>query len=75
MPERYIVNASPLIVLAKAESLDLLRVPGAEVLVPQAVADEVMRGPATDPARRALQESWGGQPVEVAPESLVVECG
>ena len=47
-----VVNASPLIVLSHLGRLGLLREPrpGIEVVVPQAVLDEVMRGEAGDPA-------------------------
>jgi hypothetical protein len=47
-----VVNASPLIVLSKLGRLDLLLEPrpDIEVVVPQAVLDEVMRGEPDDPA-------------------------
>ncbi len=47
-----VVNASPLIVLSHLARLDLLRGPrpGIDVVVPQTVLDEVMRGEPDDPA-------------------------
>ena len=49
--ERWIVNASPLIVLAKVGQLDLLSAIADEVRVPRGVAEEVVAGPSDDPAR------------------------
>lgn len=43
-----IPDASPLIVLAKVGRVDLL---GPAMVIPQAVADEVLAGPEDDPAR------------------------
>jgi predicted nucleic acid-binding protein len=47
-----VVNASPLIVLARLSRLVLLREtrPNCEVVVPRSVLDEVMRGESDDPA-------------------------
>ncbi|HEX6987814.1 MAG TPA: DUF3368 domain-containing protein [Planctomycetaceae bacterium] len=54
MTEPAAVNASPLIFLARAGLLDLLRLTGLTVVVPQPVADEVRRGGPADPAAAAL---------------------
>ena len=51
MTERWVVNASPLILLGKSEQLDWLSRMG-EIIVPGAVADEVAAGAPEDPARR-----------------------
>ena len=52
-------NASPLIVLAKADLLALLPKLFTEVAIPQAVRDEIMAGPESDPMRRSLPDcSW-----------------
>ena len=54
-----VVNSSPLIVLAKASHLALLRLAGDPVLVPRAVEQEISRRGATDLAVQALsQTSW-----------------
>ena len=47
-------NTSPLIVLAKAGLLELLPELFSEVVIPQAVRDEIESGPANDPMRVAL---------------------
>ena len=39
MPDRAVVNASPLILLAKAGHLELLRALGRELMVPDAVVE------------------------------------
>jgi predicted nucleic acid-binding protein len=54
MPELWVVNASPLILLAKIDHLHLLHALADQVIIPQAVADEVVAGPLDDPARIML---------------------
>jgi predicted nucleic acid-binding protein len=57
--ERPVVNASPLIFLARGGMLDFLRLAGDEVVVPQAVADEVQRREMADVTAQALrQTAW-----------------
>jgi len=57
MGEACVVNASPLIFLARGGHLDLLKIFGGTVSVPQTVADEIGRRGAADPAARALAET------------------
>ena len=58
MAEAPVVNASPLVVLSKAERLDLLRLVGETVLVPEPVAVEI-RTHSADAAVHALDsEAW-----------------
>jgi predicted nucleic acid-binding protein len=54
-----VVNASPLIVLARLSKLELIREtrPGVEVVIPMAVLDEVMRGEPNDRAVSLLPEA------------------
>ena len=59
MTEIWIVNASPIIVLAKIDKRDLLSTSGRIVMVPEAVAREILQAPAQDAARRALESGWG----------------
>ncbi len=49
MNEIWVVNASPVITLAKAGYLDLLTVLASEVLLTDAVVSEILAGSATDP--------------------------
>ncbi|MDD5309098.1 MAG: DUF3368 domain-containing protein [Deltaproteobacteria bacterium] len=54
MGRRWVVNSSPLIVLGKVCRLPLLADLAEVIVVPDAVALEVARGPADDPAVRWL---------------------
>jgi predicted nucleic acid-binding protein len=54
----WVANASPVIVLAKAGYLELLKQLPSELLLPEAVVSEILAGPESDPARRALGEGW-----------------
>lgn len=50
MPRRWVVNASPIIVLSRIGHESLLFRLATEVVIPQAVADEILSGPAADHA-------------------------
>jgi predicted nucleic acid-binding protein len=69
MPEPLpVVNASPLLVLGRAGRLDLLKLLGERVLVPDAVATEVRAH--SDEAARALDaETW----IEVVSHEPILE--
>jgi predicted nucleic acid-binding protein len=54
LTDRWVINASPLICLAKAGYADLLLNLPAEVLVPQGVVEEIQAGKSSDPARLIL---------------------
>jgi predicted nucleic acid-binding protein len=71
MAERWVLNASPIIVLARVGKEHLLDDLTDEVVVPRAVAEEIEAGPANDPARRSVT---GGQftVVDVAPASEIL---
>lgn len=75
MSDIWVVNASPLISLARVGHLALLEAPGRVLLVPEAVAREVLAGPTTDPARQALETGFGGTPAITAIDLRVVEWG
>jgi predicted nucleic acid-binding protein len=55
MSDLWVVNASPLIVFGKIGQLDLLKRIPKEIVVPQAVADEIVAGPENDAARLAIE--------------------
>ena len=49
-----VTNASPLIILARADLLELLLRQFSTILVPQAVVEEVLQGPENDPMRKLM---------------------
>jgi predicted nucleic acid-binding protein len=75
VPEIWAVNASPVITLAKAGHLGLITALASEVLVPEAVAFELLAAPATDPARQAMEAGWGQRIAGVEVPSAVLEWG
>jgi predicted nucleic acid-binding protein len=64
-----VVNASPLIALARIGQLVLLERLPAELFVPPAVVEEILGGP-DDPARRALESGWGQRRFAAVPETV-----
>jgi len=70
--EPRVVNASPLIYLARCGLLDLLRLRGEDVRVPAAVAEEIHRRGPTDPTVRAMADTpWLKiVPTPVTPDSI-----
>jgi predicted nucleic acid-binding protein len=66
----WVVNASPIIALAKVGRLHLLRDLCKELLTPQAVVSEIFAGPPSDPARLALEQGWESK---VAPHAIPPE--
>ena len=56
MSERWVVNASPLILLAKVDHLDLLDQLSESFVVPEAAVAEILAGPPNDPARLFLEK-------------------
>jgi len=57
--EVWVSNASPIIVLAKAGRLSLVRALCDDVVLPEPVAKEILAGPEGDPARVAVAAGWG----------------
>jgi predicted nucleic acid-binding protein len=69
--ETWILNASPIITMAKAGHLQLFdRL--ATVVIPHAVAREISNSSPSDPARKALDSGWGqlASPASI-PESVL----
>ena len=56
--ERWVLNASPLIVLARVGEEHLFHTLADEVVVPRDVVGEIEVGPADDPARRVLSDGY-----------------
>lgn len=55
MSDRWVLNASPLIVFGKIGRLDLFSQLAEEVVVPRGVAQEILAGPENDAARLAIE--------------------
>ena len=75
MSEVWVVNASPLITLAKIGRLDVLCDAGREVVVPSAVAREVLAGPVDDAAAAAVRGPLAALVADHADLSSVIEWG
>jgi predicted nucleic acid-binding protein len=72
--ETWIINASPIITMAKAGQLSLFdRL--ANVVIPGAVVDEILNGPPSDPARKALESGWGRLASPAVIPEVVLEWG
>jgi predicted nucleic acid-binding protein len=59
VPEDWIVDTTPLVILAKVGHLDLLTGLARKVVLPSPVVREIRKGPASDPARREIEAGWG----------------
>ena len=75
MAEVWVVNSSPLIVLAKVGQLELLKAADRQLVIPEAVRDEVLRGPPDDPARQAIQSGFDAGSGSGIPDPMVLEWG
>ena len=65
MPDQAVVNASPLIFLARAGRLEFLQLAAPEILVPAAVAAEIRQYDPDDPAVQGLESTPWLKMVEV----------
>jgi predicted nucleic acid-binding protein len=59
MGRRWVVNASPVILLAKVGYVSLLEALTVELTIPDAVAREIREGPESDPGRQWLEGAGG----------------
>lgn len=53
--EKWVINASPVIALARVGQVELLTRLPRQAVIPQAVALELLHAPASDPARQAVE--------------------
>ncbi|MBI4761153.1 MAG: DUF3368 domain-containing protein [Chloroflexota bacterium] len=65
MSDRWVLNASPLIVMGKIGQIDLFTAIAQKVVLPAAVAEEIKAGPENDAARLAIEA--GKFPIVEAP--------
>lgn len=75
MDDRWVTDASPVIALAKAGHAQLLAESTRQLLIPEAVASEVLAGPATDPGRRLLESGFGRRVAAAEIPSRLLEWG
>lgn len=75
MFEALVLNASPIISLARAGHLDVVLRITREALVPEGVVREVLAGPQADPARKAIEGGWGTVVTRVEVPETVLEWG
>lgn len=59
MSDVLVVNASPVIALARIGRIELLEKLASAVVVPESVVSELVAGHPDDPARRAIESGWG----------------
>lgn len=74
MPERWVVDASPIISLAKVNKASLMMELCEELLIPSAVAEEINRGPGNDPAKLWLQEYGIAYVKDVGPVEPIISA-
>ncbi len=75
MSNTGVVNASPVIVLARVGQLRLLEALGSGPILPEAVVTEIMAGPPDDPDRVALGSGWGQRQSPVQMPNALLEWG
>ena len=75
MSDLWVVNASPVITLAKAGHLLLLERIPTELLLPEAVVAEIAAGPQDDPARLAVEAGWGKRAIAGSVPDDILEWG
>lgn len=74
MADPPVVNASPLILLAKADLFDMLRLAGDKLVVPATVVSEIQRRGAADPTVQALAQAFWITTVPDPPIPVVIQA-
>ncbi len=74
MPDSAVVNASPVIFLAKAGLLHFLPLAGSRVIVPAAVAMEIRQRESSDPTVHALEQTEWLEIVEAPPVPPLIQA-
>ena len=75
MNETWILNASPVITMAKAGYLSLFEQLAPNLLIPESVVLEILAAPVSDPARKALESGWAQRASPREIPSSVLEWG
>ena len=75
MLKRWVINASPLIVLDRINHLFLIQNLVHEIMIPSGVAKEISQGPEDDPAKQWLQAEGIGYVREVQVIPPVIKIG
>ncbi len=72
MIDVWVCNASPLIALAKVGHADLLLNLSRQLIIPEAVANELSAGPTEDAARKLIESDWGtrANPLQIPPRLM-----
>lgn len=73
--EVWVINASPVITMAKAGYLWLFERLAPTILIPEAVVVEILAAPASDPARKAIEDGWGHRIPPVRVPNSILEWG
>lgn len=71
MSRRWVVNASPLLLLAKIGRIDLLEQLSPKFIIPQGVLEEIEAGPDDDPARKWAGREGPARGIVIDEKSLV----
>jgi predicted nucleic acid-binding protein len=69
---KWVVNASPLIILGKISQIDLLGELAERIVIPKAVAIEIEQGDQLDPAKQWLAQDGGKFIVETPPLRTII---
>ena len=74
MPEKWVVDASPIISLAKLNKTSLMMELCEELIIPSAVAEEINRGTGNDPAKLWLQKFGNAYVKDIGPIEPIISA-